>query len=125
MPVSAWMSAIATAPAVATVRHLDFSEQFRRLDRKTLATDPRGPDTGLRSQAFSSVSRPRNLEGPVPGPGIGRIGSSPALRTAAHAGLTKRIEPCSPDGRLRGTFPKRTVRFTRYPNPRRYPYPTD
>ena len=57
-----------------------------------------GPDTNSRCQAFSSVSRPRNLEGPVPGPGTGRIGSSPALRTAARVGLTKRIELCSPDG---------------------------
>ena len=61
---------------------LDCSEHFGRRDRKTLATAPRGPDTGLHCQAFSSVSRPRNLEGAVPGPGTGRIGSSPALRTA-------------------------------------------
>ena len=71
---------------------------------KALPTPSPGPDTDSRCQAFSSVSRPRNLEGPVPGPGTGRIGSSPALRTAARVGLTKRIEPCSPDGRPRGTY---------------------
>ena len=37
---------------------------------------------------FFQCFLPRKLEGPVPGPGIGRIGSSPALRTAAHVGLT-------------------------------------
>ena len=57
-----------------------------------------GLDTNSRCQAFSSVSRPRNLEGPVPGPGTGRIGSSAALRTAARVGLTGGIERCSPDG---------------------------
>ena len=94
------------------------------------------PDTDSRCQAFSSVSRPRNLEGPVPGPGIGRLGLSPALRTAARVGLTRRIEPCSPDGRPQGTSLRRwcssrfrpsrlpqpmeaSGRFTRNPNPRR------
>ena len=62
-----------------------------------------GPDTNLRCQAFSSVSRPRNLEGPVPGPGTGRIGSSLALRTPARDGPPPRVEPSSSNGRPRGT----------------------
>ena len=103
---------------------------------KALPTPRSGPDTNSRCQAFSSVSRPRNLEGPVPGPGTGRIGSSPALRTAARAGpaqkdrallsrwasardiaaalaqLTLSLQPV--------TQPiEAPVRFTRYPNPRR------
>ena len=83
-----------------------------------------GPDTNSRCQAFSSVSRPRNLEGPVPGPGSGRIGSSPALRTASRVGLTKRIEPCSPDGVREGHSPRRAVRVSpRYSYPRLYPRP--
>ena len=39
---------------------------------------------------FPAFPAPRNLEGPVPGPGSGRLGSSPALRTAARAGLTQK-----------------------------------
>lgn len=56
------------------------------------------PDTRFRCQAFASVSRRRNLEGPVSGPGTGRIGSSPALRASARVGSTRGIEPCSPNG---------------------------
>ena len=62
-----------------------------------------GPDTEWRCLAFFSVSRPRNLEGPVPGPGTGRIGSSIALRTSARDGPPPRVEPSSSNGRPRGT----------------------
>ena len=168
-----------------------------RWDGKSLAPGPPVPDTTLRCQAFSSVSRPRNLEGPVPGPadkgmyfiwdftqlnvrphsrvGLLKYKTAPICSLSGplrHSGVGRnpgavgpvrsynlnftypcqpwtrdrphRIDPCSPngrpcrtdseglslalpmgvcDGRLRGTYPRRTVRFARHPYPRRFPSP--
>ena len=44
--------------------------------------------------------------GSRPWPGFGRIGSSPALRTAAHAGPAQRDRALLSRKRLRGTFPE-------------------
>ena len=101
------MSAITTPPSVATVQRLDFCEHFGRRGSKTLVSALTGADTRSRCQAFSSVSRPRNLEGPLPGPGIGRIGSSPALRTARPSridseGLSLALPMGVCEGRFRG-----------------------